>query len=83
MRLDRCLPLVINVIGSVGGVISMRRYNLGLVTGTIFLLPLGGFALYAIQQAGDAPWMHIIGAGSSIAIHAAIGVIARVNIGRS
>ncbi len=50
-----------------------RGYNPGLGTAIVLFLPLGGYAIAAIQHAGDGTAvMHIVGAGTAIAIHAAI-----------
>jgi hypothetical protein len=76
--------LLINGVGHIGGAIAKRKYSPGLVTAIFVFLPLGGFALFAIQQAGGGTLsMHLLGAGSSIAIHAAILVLAAFNMKRA
>lgn len=65
--------LLINAIVHIAGAIVLRRYNPGLVTSIVLFLPLGMMTLLAIQQAGGGKLpMQLIGAASSIAIHAAI-----------
>jgi len=50
-----------------------RGYNPGLGTAIVLFLPLGRYGIAAIQHAGDGTaLMHMIGAGTAIAIHAAI-----------
>jgi hypothetical protein len=50
-----------------------QGYNPGLGTAIVLFLPLGGYGLAAIQHAGDGTaLMHMVGAGTAIAIHAAI-----------
>jgi hypothetical protein len=50
-----------------------QGYNPGLGTAIALFLPLGGYSIAAIQQAGDGTAaMHLVGAGTAIAIHAAI-----------
>jgi hypothetical protein len=52
-----------------------RGYNPGLGTAIVLFLPLGGYGIAAIQQAGGGTaLMHAVGADSAIAIHAAIVV---------
>ncbi len=50
-----------------------RGYNPGLGTAIVLFLPLGGYGIAAIQQAGGGTAvMHLVAAGTAIAIHAAI-----------
>jgi len=50
-----------------------RGYNPGLGTAIALFLPLGGYGIAAIQHACDGTAvMHVVGAGTAIAIHAAI-----------
>jgi len=50
-----------------------RGYNPGLGTAIVLFLPLGGYAIAAIQQAGGGTAvMHLVGAATAIGIHAAI-----------
>jgi Protein of unknown function with HXXEE motif len=50
-----------------------RGYNPGLGTAILLFLPLGGYGITAIQQAGGGTFlMHMTGAGAAIAIHVAI-----------
>ena len=50
-----------------------RGYNPGLGTAIVLFLPLGGYGIAAIQQAGGGTAvMHMVGAGTAVAIHAAI-----------
>jgi hypothetical protein len=52
-----------------------RGYNPGLGTAIVLFLPLGAYAIAAIQRAGDGTVLtHIVGLGTAIAIHAAIVV---------
>ncbi len=66
------LVLLNGTIHVVQAVIS-RGYNPGMGTAIILFLPLGGYGIAAIQRAGGGTvLMHVVGAGVSIAIHAAI-----------
>jgi hypothetical protein len=66
------LVLLNGTIHVVQAVIS-RGYNPGLGTAIVLFLPLGGYGIAAIQQAGGATFlMHMNGAGAAIAIHVAI-----------
>jgi hypothetical protein len=52
-----------------------RGYNPGLGTAIVLFLPLGGYTISSIQQAGGGTaMMHTVGAATAIAIHAAIVV---------
>jgi hypothetical protein len=66
------LILLNGTIHIVQAVIS-RGYNPGLGTAIFLFLPLGGYGITAIQQAGGGTFlMHMTGAGAAIAIHVAI-----------
>jgi|HubBroStandDraft_5_1064220.scaffolds.fasta_scaffold137636_2 hypothetical protein len=66
------LILLNGTIHVVQAVIS-RGYNPGLGTAIFLFLPLGGYGITAIQQAGGGTFlMHMTGAGAAIAIHVAI-----------
>jgi hypothetical protein len=66
------LVLLNGAIHVVQAVIS-RGYNPGLGTAIVLFLPLGGYGIAAIQQAGGGTFlMHMTGAGAAIAIHVAI-----------
>ena len=66
------LVLLNGTIHVVQAVIS-RGYNPGLGTAITLFLPLGGYGIAAIQHAGDGTAvMHMVGAGTAVAIHAAI-----------
>ncbi|MFP5237920.1 MAG: HXXEE domain-containing protein [Acidobacteriota bacterium] len=65
--------LLLNGAAHIGQGIALRRYNPGLVTSILFFLPIGVWSLVAIQHSGAGTLvMHLIGAGSSLLIHAAI-----------
>ncbi|MGA9980613.1 MAG: HXXEE domain-containing protein [Candidatus Sulfotelmatobacter sp.] len=50
-----------------------RGYNPGLGTAILLFFPLGGYGIAAIQHAGaGTALMHAVGAGTAVAIHAAI-----------
>lgn len=54
---------------------ALRGYNPGLVTAVLFFVPLGSWCVIAIQRSGSGSvWMHLIGAGAAIGIHAAIAI---------
>jgi Protein of unknown function with HXXEE motif len=66
------LVLLNGTIHVVQAVIS-RGYNPGLGTAIALFLPLGGYGMAAIQQAGGGTFlMHMTGAEAAIAIHVAI-----------
>jgi hypothetical protein len=66
------LIVVNGVVHVIYGVIQ-RSYNPGLGTAIAVFLPIGGYGIAAIQQAGGGTaLMHGVGAGTAIAIHAAI-----------
>ena len=66
------LVLLNGTIHVVQAVIS-RGYNPGLGTAIVLFLPLGGYRIAAIQEAGGGTFlMHMTGAGTAIAIHVAI-----------
>ena len=66
------LVLLNGTIHVVQAVIS-RGYNPGLGTAIILFLPLGGYGISAIQQAGGGTaLMHMIGLSTAIGIHVAI-----------
>ena len=57
----------------VGQSVISRGYNPGLGTAIVLFLPLGGYRIAAIQEAGGGTFlMHMTGAGTAIAIHVAI-----------
>lgn len=65
--------VVVNGAIHVVHAVIKRGYNPGLGTAIVLFLPLGGYGIAAIQQAGGGtPVMHLVGAGAAIAIHAAI-----------
>ena len=65
--------IVVNGAVHVIHAVITRGYNPGLGTAIALFLPLGGYGIAAIQQAGDGnTLMHLVGAGTAIAIHAAI-----------
>ena len=65
--------VVVNSVIHVIHAAIKRGYNPGLGTAIVLFLPLGRYGIAAIQHAGDGTaLMHMIGAGTAIAIHAAI-----------
>jgi len=65
--------IVVNGAVHVIHAVITRAYNPGLGTALALFLPLGGYGISAIQQAGGGTaLMHLVGAGTAIAIHAAI-----------
>src|SRR5579871_822573 len=65
--------LVVNGMIHVIHALIKRRYNPGLGTALTLFLPLGGYGIAAIQQAGGGTAvMYIVSVGSAVAIHAAI-----------
>lgn len=61
---------VINGLLHVGMGIKMRRYNPGLVTGLLLLLPLGGHSIVAIGRATRSSWrQHLLGFGVGVLLH--------------
>ena len=65
--------VVVNGIVHVAHAIIFRTYNPGLGTAIGMFLPLGGYGIMAIQQAGGGTAaMHATGVAAAIGIHAAI-----------
>jgi hypothetical protein len=65
--------VVVNGFVHVAHAIIFRRYNPGLGTAIGMFLPLGGYGIMAIQQAGGGmAAMHVTGAVAAVGIHAAI-----------
>lgn len=65
--------LVVNGAIHVIQALVSRGYNPGLGTAIVLFLPLGGYGIASIQQAGGGSiMMHMIGALTAIAIHVAI-----------
>jgi hypothetical protein len=68
-----CYLLIVNAAVHVISGIMYRGYNPGLATGLLLFLPLGGYGVSQVSQAGGGPmWAHLLGAGSAIAIHVVI-----------
>jgi len=69
--------LLVNSTFHIAHAIIFRGYNPGLISAIVLFLPLGGYCVYTVQQAGaGTAIMHSVGAGTAIAIHAAIIVYA-------
>ncbi len=65
--------IIVNAIVHIISAVIFRGYNPGLVTGIVLFLPLGGYGLNQIGQAGGGTvGAHVIGVGAAIVIHAAI-----------
>ena len=65
--------IVVNGVIHVIHALIKRGYNPGLGTAIALFLPLGGYGIAAIQQAGGGTaLMHVVGVGTAIAIHVAI-----------
>ena len=65
--------IIVNAIAHIVHAAIFRRYNPGLGTAIGLFLPLGGYGLSAIQQAGGGTIsLHLTGAAVAIGIHAAI-----------
>ncbi len=68
------LLLLNAVIHIVQGAVT-RGYNPGLVSAIVLFLPVGGWCLYAAQEAGGGTLpMHAAGAAAALAIHLAIAI---------
>jgi hypothetical protein len=64
---------------SESGALYARRYNPGLATSIVLFLPVGGWALWAVQASGAATSVdHLIGFGVGVAIHAIIIAYAKI-----
>lgn len=73
---------LVNALAHIGPAIRTRSYNPGLATAVALFLPSAGYALWLLQQSGQAQSLdHAIGLGVSIAIHAGIIVYARAFTG--
>jgi hypothetical protein len=67
--------LLLNAVIHVMSAAFLRGYNPGLATGVLLFFPLGSYCLMMIQESGSgSAWMHILGASSAVATHAAIAV---------
>ncbi len=65
--------VLVNAVVHIAAGLVLRRYNPGLVTSIVLFLPVGGAALWDVQQTGQAtPLQHAIGLGAALLIHAAI-----------
>jgi hypothetical protein len=70
---------LVNAVVHLGPAFALRRYNPGLVTAVAVFFPVGGFALWQINQAGGGSLaMQALGLGVAIGIHVAIIVYARL-----
>jgi hypothetical protein len=68
---------LINVFMHVAPAIKMRRYNPGLVSALLLLLPSSMWAIALLSQDEGVTWQyHVLGVGLGIAIHAGIMVLA-------
>ena len=68
------LPLL-NALIHIAHAAITRSYNPGLVSAVVLFLPLCGWCLFAMQQAGyGTPAMHALGLGIALAIHVTIAV---------
>jgi hypothetical protein len=64
--------VLVNAVIHIAAAVTLRRYNPGLVTAIILFLPVGGLALWIVQETNPSKTDHAIGLGVSLAIHAAI-----------
>lgn len=68
---------LINVFMHVAPAIKMRRYNPGLISAFLLLLPASIWAITLLSQAEGVTWQyHLLGVGLGIAIHAGIMILA-------
>lgn len=74
---------LINVFMHVAPAIKMRRYNPGLISALLLLLPSSTWAITLLSQAeGVTGQHHLLGIGLGIAIHAGIMVLAAKRLRR-
>ncbi len=70
---------LVNAVVHVVSAVALKRYNPGLATAVLVFLPVGGFGLWQIDQAGGgSPAMQCLGLGVAVGIHAAIVAYARL-----
>jgi len=70
---------LVNAVVHVVSALALKRYNPGLATAVLVFLPVGGFGLRQIDQAGGGgPAMQALGLGAAVGIHVAILVYARL-----
>ncbi len=63
-------PAVVNGLLHVLMTVRQRRYNPGLWTSILLLLPVGGCSIYTISQStGATPVDHVLGFGFAIVLH--------------
>jgi len=69
---------VVNGLVHIGHALLFKRYNPGLVTGTILFLPIGAYSIWQIQLSGGGSFAaQAIGIVVAIGIHAVIIIYAR------
>ncbi|WP_379995709.1 HXXEE domain-containing protein [Devosia nitrariae] len=68
---------LINVFMNVAPAIKMRRYNPGLISALLLLLPTSIWAITQLSQAEGVTWpYHVLGVGLGAAIHMGIMALA-------
>ncbi len=75
--------VLVNGVIHLGAAIALRGYNPGLITALALFLPIGGVALWILQDTGPAIADHAIGLAVSLGIHAIIVLWAMRSAGRS
>ena len=69
---------VVNGLVHIAHALHFKRYNPGLITGTLLFLPLGAYSIGQVQQAGGGGYAaQALGIGVAVGMHAAIIAYAR------
>jgi len=74
--------VLVNAVTHLAAAIALRRYNPGLITALVLFLPVGGVALWIMQETNPSINDHVLALGVSVGIHAAIAVWAFWSAGR-
>jgi hypothetical protein len=65
--------LLVNAVVHCGPAVGLRSYNPGLVTAIVLFFPVGGYAVYTVQEAGAGTLaMHLVGFATAVLIHAVL-----------
>jgi hypothetical protein len=74
--------VLVNAVAHAVAAIALRRYNPGLITALVLFLPVGGVALWIMQETNPSINDHVLALGVSVGIHAAMAVWAFWSAGR-